>query len=95
MKWAPENPNTVVQCKKAHGAKVMAWVGMVDGKVLPVYWFEGSVDGEAYLDMLRTVVWPAVRSRSTHRSYWFQQDAEDGASTHVTGDVMDFLRSKF
>ena len=38
VKWAPENPNTVVQCKKAHGAKVMAWVGMVDGKVLPVHW---------------------------------------------------------
>jgi hypothetical protein len=50
------------------------------------------VDGEAYLDILRTVVWPAVRSQSTRRSYWFQQD---GASPHVTGDAMEFLRSKF
>ena len=61
MKWAPENPNTVLQCEKAHGAKVMAWVGMVDGKVLPVHWFEGSVDGDVYLDMLKTMVWPAAQ----------------------------------
>ena len=90
--WAPENPNTVVQCKKAHGAKVMAWVGMIDGKVLPVHWFVGSVDGPAYLDMLRRIVWPAVKGLATRRNYYFQQD---GASPHVTEEVMEFLRSKF
>ena len=42
--WAPMNPNVVVPCKKAHGAKAMAWVGILDGKALPVHWFQGSVD---------------------------------------------------
>ena len=41
--WGLENPDVVVPCKKAHGAKVMAWVGIVDGQVLPVHWFSGSV----------------------------------------------------
>ena len=50
--WAPSNPHNLVQCKKMSGKKVMAWVGIVDGKVLPVYWFEGSVTGKGYLQML-------------------------------------------
>ena len=92
MVWAPENPHIVVPCKKAHGAKVMAWVGIVDGQVLPVHWFEGSVDGPTYLAMLQTVVWPAIRGRVTRRAFWFQQD---GASPHCTGEVLAFLAAKF
>ena len=29
--WAPANPHEVVECKKAQGEKIMAWVGFVDG----------------------------------------------------------------
>ena len=47
--WSPHNTREVVQCKKAHGKKVMAWVGIVDGQVLPVHWFQGSVDIASYL----------------------------------------------
>ena len=90
--WGPENPNQVVPCKKAHGAKVMAWVGIVDGKVLPVHWFQGSVDGPSYLGMLQNIVWPAIKGRATRREYWFQQD---GASPHCTAEVLAFLASKF
>ena len=91
--WAPENPHQVVQCKKAHGKKVMAWVGIIDGRCLPVHWFEGSVNGATYLEMLETIMWPAVRAVATRRGYWFQQD---GAASHVTSEVMDFfLTAKF
>jgi hypothetical protein len=90
--WCPSNPHNIVPCKKAHGEKVMAWVGIVDGKCLPVHWFEGSVNAESYLKMLQTVMWPAVKSMATRKRYWFQQD---GAPCHVTATVMDFLRSKF
>ena len=47
----------------------MAWVGILAGQVLPVHWFEGSVDGPTYLDMLQTVVWPTIRRRATRRAY--------------------------
>ena len=29
----------------------MAWTGMIDFKCLPVVWFEGTVNGEIYLDL--------------------------------------------
>ena len=90
--WAPQNPNKLVPCKKAHGQKVMAWVGLVDGKCLPVHWFHGSVNSDAYLEMLKTVMWPAVKAKATRQQYWFQQD---GAPPHVTPPVMEFLYSKF
>ena len=63
--WGPAKTRNVVACKKAHQAKVMAWVGIVDGKVLPVQWFDGSVNSNKYLSMLKTMVWPAVRGRSS------------------------------
>ena len=70
----------------------MAWLGIVAGKCLQAHWFDGAVDGAAYLDILKTVVWPAVRHQATRLQYWFQQD---GASPQITEPVMDFLRSKF
>ena len=35
--WCPSNPHNIVPCKRAHGEKVMVWVGIVDGKCLPVH----------------------------------------------------------
>ena len=64
----------------------------MDGKCLPVHWFHGSVNSDAYLEMLKTVMWPAVKARATRQQHWFQQD---GAPPHVTPPVMEFLHSKF
>ena len=91
--WAPANPHEVVECKKAHGEKIMAWVGFVDGRCLPVVWFNRSVNGDKYLNsVLKGTVWPAVRNIATRSKYWFQQD---GASSHVTTPCLDFLKEKF
>ena len=91
--WAPFNPHDVIQCKKAHGKKAMCWVGTVDGRCLPVVWFEGSVDSKVYLErVLKGAVWPSVRGVATRKQYWFQQD---GASCHVTEECLDFIESKF
>ena len=91
--WAPVHRHEVVECKKAHGEKMMAWVGIVDGRCLPVVWFTGSVNGDVYLNqVLKATVWPALRSIATRRQYWFQQD---GASCHVTTPCLEFLREKF
>ena len=91
--WAPANRHELVECKKAHGEKVMAWVGIVDGRCLPVVWFNGSVNGEVYLTkVLKETVWETVKHVATRRQYWFQQD---GASCHVTAECLEFLRDKF
>ena len=90
--WSKTNPNNIHEVKDQGAVKIMAWVGIVDGQVLPVHWFQGSVTGQSYLDMLKNVVWPAVRGSSSRKEYWFQQD---GARVHTTNDVKKFLTEKF
>ena len=56
-----ENPHSV-EGVRVHGAKkVMALAGFVDGKLLPIHWFEGSVNGESYIKMLEDKVWPSAK----------------------------------
>ena len=50
------------------------------------------MNAESYLEMLRTIMWPAVKNLATRKNYWFQQN---GAPCHASATVMDFLRSKF
>ena len=87
--WSSNNPGNLCEVKQQGAVKVMAWVGFVGGRVLPIHWFDGSVTGDAYLKMLKDVVWPAVRGT---KGLWFQQD---GARVHTTNDVLDFLQEKF
>ena len=46
----PVNRHELVECKKARGEKAMAWVGIIDGRCLPVVWFDVSVNGDVYLE---------------------------------------------
>ena len=88
--WAHYNPDNVIDCKKAHGQKVMCWAGFVDGACLPIVWFEGSVNHNVYLEkVLKEAVWNSVKSTATRKQIWFQQD---GASCHVTPACLDFLK---
>lgn len=91
--WAPAHQHKLVECKKAHGAKVMAWVGIIDGHCLPVVWFNESVNAEVYLNrVLKETLWESVKRVATKKQYWFQQD---GASCHVTASCLRFLEEKF
>ena len=70
----------------------MAWTGIIDGKCLPVVWFQGSVNDEVYLELLKDTLWPSVKSLATRRLYCYQQY---GTTRHLTKPCMDFLKSKF
>ena len=71
----------------------MAWIGFVDGRCLPVVWFNRSVNGDKYLNLvLKGTFWPTVRDIATRSKYWFQQY---GASSHVTTPCLDFLKEEF
>ena len=91
--WSPVNRHVLVECKKAHGEKAMAWLGIIDDRCFPVVWFDGSVNGEVYLEkVLKDTVWQNVKHVATRKEYWLQQDR---ASCHVTAQCLSFLRSKF
>ena len=95
--WAPWNPEEEEECRRQGDTKLMAWCGLVDGKMLTVRWMvdkdgrPASVNGERYGDLLKQV-WPEVRQRSSRRNYWWMQD---GATSHTTNDNLNFLREKF
>ena len=71
----------------------MCWAALIDGKVI-LHWFDlnENINQHVYLDMLKKVVWPKIRSVSTRRSYYFQQD---GATCHTTIMVREWQRGKF
>ena len=87
--WSGENPSNICEVKQQGATKVMAWAGIVDGRVLPIYWFHENITAKSYLKMLENHVMPAIQGK---KGLWFQQD---GARVHTTDEVLDFLKSKF
>ena len=86
-----ENPHNVEEVRVQGAKKVMAWAGFVDGKFLPIHWFEGSVNGESYIKMLEDKVWPSVKHSASRKGYWFMQDC---ATAHTTNAVLSYLKDK-
>ena len=62
--WSLQDEEIEVECRVQRGEKVMCWCGILDGKII-IHWFEDgvSVNGISYLEMLKTVVWPKIRSK--------------------------------
>ena len=78
----------LVEYKKAHGSKVIIWEGFVNGKCLPVVWFEASKKSDVYLSIVvQESVWDNIKKVATRRPYWFQQD---GVSCHVIRECLEF-----
>ena len=69
--WAPVSHEKLTQCEKAGGRNAWAWTGIVDGRCYPLFWFQGSVNGEVYLDLLQNSMWPSVRALSTKKQHWY------------------------
>ena len=91
--WCNVDPEVEDANRVQGGRKLMCWAGLIDGRVV-IHWFDEDerINQHIYLNMLQTVVWPAVSAVATRRGYWFQQD---GARPHTTNMVLDWLATKF
>ena len=91
--WAPFDPEIEEECCIQGGDKIMAWAGIVNGRVI-IHWFdsEQSVNSKIYLEMLKNVVWSKIHFYVGRHKLFFQQD---GARIHTTPDVRDWLTDKF
>ena len=71
----------------------MCWAAVVDGQVF-VHWLTpgSTVNGLAYLRLLKEGLWPKIRHKVRRDSLWFQQD---GAIVHTTAAVRQWLAGKF
>ena len=81
-----ENPHILDEIKRQGGVQVMCWAGV--GKFLPLHWFEGSVNENTYLNMLKEKVWPALKGSATKKRLWFQLD---GARVHTYSQFLSEL----
>ena len=66
--WAQWHPHEEFECKRQGDSKLLAWYGVVDGRMLVVRWMvdEGgrpqSVTSQRYQEMLQSQVWPEVQN---------------------------------
>lgn len=89
--WASENPNFVVE-EPLHSARVTVLMGIDYYGIVGPFFFDGNVNGQRYLAMLRNQVLPALRQ-------WPNFDdivlVQDGAPPHWARDVRAFLNETF
>jgi len=71
--WAPENLHIHV-AKAVNLPGVNVWCGLSAGGLIGPFFFEGTVTGEAYLEMLHSSILPAIRALYENNEVFYQQD---------------------
>lgn len=89
--WSDSNPH-LVQEQPLKPDKILVWCAVSSQRIIGPFFFDETVKGENYLNMLMSYFWPRLyRSKNGTISY-FQQD---GAPAHRTKQVQAWLKSKF
>lgn len=89
--WRSQPPHVTVP-KPLHPQTVHVWSGFSGRLKMPPFFFESTVTGDAYHDMLATHCIPFL---CTHRSLSRTIFQQDGAAPHIAAKVKELLRSKF
>ena len=79
--WGVKNPHAFLEVNTQKKAGVMVWAGLIKDRIVVPFLFDGSVTGNAYLQLLQQNVWPAIQRIVADEEdlVIFQQD---GASAH-------------
>ena len=89
--WDSENPHHIIETE-VNVPGVTIWGGICSTGLVGPFFFEGTVNGARYLDMLKTKVFPIVKEFPHFGDLHFQQD---GAPAHYTKDVRQWLDESF
>lgn len=98
--WAIENPHWMMESHSQHPQKLNVWCGIVKERVIGPYFFDGTLNGERYLEFLRFELIPALVALfpshldpdSFDEELVFQQD---GAPAHYAARVRAYLNETF
>jgi len=85
--WAPGNPHVHVE-KEVNLPGLEVWCGLSLRGLIGPFFFEGTITGNVYLDMLRTSILSAIRTHFGNDRFYFQQDS---APPHFQRDVTAYL----
>ena len=89
--WEDENPRRVIE-REVNVSGVTVWAGITSTALVGPFFFEGTVNGPRYLDMLETEVFPIISEFPHFSDLHFQQD---GAPAHYAKDVRQWLDETF
>lgn len=98
--WATENPHWMQECHTQRPQKINTWAAIVRNRIVGPYFFEGTLNGEDYLNFLQFELIPALAvlfpnpqdPDIPNNEIWFQQD---GAPPHYSIAVRQFLDATF
>lgn len=86
--WAQENPRSTRQVKRSGRSSVNVWCGILNDTVIGPIFFDGSLNGERYFNLVQEVTQNLPRDNDI---LWQQ----DGAPCHNIGRVTRFLNDRF
>jgi inhibitor of nuclear factor kappa-B kinase subunit alpha len=89
--WGTQKPETVLT-HQLHSPKLSVWMGFTSHFRLLPFFFTDTINGAAYLDMLKTHVRPQLAKKRKLSTTIFMQD---GAPSHIAKDVKQFLLQTF
>jgi hypothetical protein len=90
--YSDSNPHWMLDDRCQNSAKVNVWAGIYNDTIIGPFFFDGNIDGDSYLHMLRTQAIPALRAAAgNNRPYWQQ----DGAPAHFKKSVREYLDVTF
>ena len=89
--WSDTRP-AWYQERPLHSPKVVVWGGVWEGGVVGPFFFDGNVNGDNYLEMLKKFLVPHLRQKRLLSKIRFQQD---GAPPHWSRNVREFLDQTF
>jgi transposase len=90
--WRSNNPHEIIE-KEVNLPGVTVWCGISSQGIIGPYFFDGTVSGSSYLEMLSEWLWPQIESRIQGGERIIFQ--HDGATPHFAIIVRDWLNAKF
>jgi transposase len=85
--WSPVNPHVTVE-HHVNLPGITVWCGLSSRGLIGPFFFDATVTGPIYLNLLQQFVIPSIRIDFEDEEFFFQQD---GAPPHYHRDVRSFL----
>lgn len=89
--WSDENPHFFTEAP-VNAPKVMVWAGIWSGGIIGPFFFDTTVTGDSYLEMLNEFLLPNLNEHPRFGSLMFMQD---GAPPHFARKVREWLDEHF
>ena len=90
--WSQTNPHQIVETRYQGGRKLMVWAGVVGDRILGPHFFDSTVSGHSFLQMLEGKIIPEIEAIPGNENFIFLLD---GAPGHYARSVRQLLNERF